>query len=276
MSLFKNLYLDLSFINPFKKKTSQLVLEVPEPPPKKMRELPSVSKKLLDQSQIKTEENIKVELPRIKKPIMPPPSMNSSASTRTNDSFFSNLYTNLSKDETHATIPGQVISKDLFGEMQAYWKNKKEEIEKTAISNSIKGDFLKKIEELQNLEVDWQKLQLHHEKIKDELASREITIENNIRQLKKSFKRLHLSQHIKPEHYFMLFNGTQLRNLQELSDSLKHMDMNVFYRHVNNNTNDFANWVNDIMGLSDLAQNMRNSQTKEQMSDLIEKWYYSG
>ena len=113
------------------------------------------------------------------------------------------------------------------------------------------------------------------QKMKDELASKEIIIENNILHIKRSFKKIHMSSDVRPENNFILNNGNSLKNLEQLHDELKKMPPEVFNAHVNNYKNDFASWVNDCIGLPDLAQNMRISQTKEQISDLIEKWHYS-
>ena len=191
------------------------------------------------------------------------------------DSFFSNLYSHITKEDSyiHSALPQNVMQKNLFKEMEEFWHNKKNDLHTAALSRAVKEDLLRKIEDLQRQEIEWQKIQLRHEKLNDELASKEILIDNSIRQLKRAFKRAHLNLYIKPENYFMLSDGSKLRNLQELLDSLRHMDTEVFNNHVTEGRNDFANWINDVMGLSDLAQNVRTAKTKAQMSDLIEKWY---
>ena len=90
MALFKNLYFDLSFLNPFKKKEPVLTnkpfdISKPPVPEKKFRELPSVSKRLVQVSEeIKQEEEKQLEpvekkheLPKIvKKPVKEPPKIN--------------------------------------------------------------------------------------------------------------------------------------------------------------------------------------------------------
>ncbi len=320
MALFKNLYLDLSYLNPFKKNenkrqetfTNQPVIQQPsfsQPiPTKKFRELPDISKRLLDEKKetvVETKgEAEKTELPKIKKAVMPPPILNGQSSNNiinninniketketiqepqqpmTNSSsadtsFFSTLYNHLSKEENymHRALSNQVFSKDLVEEMQSFWHNKKDELSQTTFNKTLKADLMAKMSELQQLEAEWQNLQLQHEKVKDELSSKEILIETNVRQMKKSFKKLQWSTNINFEHFFVLSNGNKLKNLQELEDSLKTMNADVFNFHVNESKNDFANWINDVMGLNELAQNVREVKTKEQISELIDNWYNS-
>ena len=309
MALFKNLYFDLSFLNPFKKKEPVLTnkpfdISKPPVPQKKFRELPSVSKRLVQVSEeIKQEEEKqpektvekKHELPKIvKKPVKEPPKINGENNVKpeikqepvkiempvmTNISqqngFFSDLYTHMAKEESyvHGSMPKSVIQKDMFSEMQSFWRGKKTQLNKTVMNTAMKGDLMKKIEDLQKLEVEWQKLQLEKEKLSDDLAHKEILIDNNIRNLKKSFKRLHLTLDIHPDHEFVLSNGNRLKNLQELADALRIMNYDVFESHVTTNKNDFATWVKDVMGLQELADSMTTLKNREVMANLIENWH---
>ena len=308
MALFKNLYFDLSSLNPFKKKevltNKPFDITKPPVPEKKFRELPTVSKRLIEiNEEVKQEkkeqepvekkhEEKKHELPKIvKKDIKEPPKINGYVKPElseikepiekpiTNiseqDGFFSDLYSHMAEEETymHSNMPTTVLHKDMFNEMQSFWRDKKSQLNKTVLNTAMKRDLMKKIEELQKLEVEWQELQLQKEKLSDELAHKEVLIDNNIRNLKKSFKRLHLTADINPEHEFVLSNGHKLKNLQELADTLRMMDYNVFESHVTTEKNDFANWVNNVMGLQELADNMRTLKNREVMANLIENWY---
>lgn len=348
MGLFKNLYFDFGSLNPFRNRKSgkedtmpamsepasalamsaddSTVFNFNSPPtPEQFRDLPSVSRRLLE-PQSAEKEGMKFELPKVeRKHVEAPPKieqiekaqeapgepeesealdiseepepaeeiMSNVPDSNTdliedageelapppheinNDSFFSNLFNHMSTEETyiHSNLPKDVMQKNLFGEMQQFWKDKKNDIHNAAMSKAVKQDLMKKIEELQEQEIEWQRLQLQHERLKDQLASKEILIDNNIRQLKKAFKRTHFNLYIPPEHYFKLSNGSRIRNLQELVDALRTMDAEVFSSHVSDGRNDFANWINDVMGLQDLAQNIKTAKTKAQMSDFIENWY---
>lgn len=322
MALFKNLYLDLRFLNPFRnlkskeskkevnavsqpvqnlQKTTQVQKHILLEPNNesivsKKRELPEVSKKLLSKEIIEEVEKPKsYELPKISKPVPKinhieqpekiftnkvEPVQESEKIKKLNDkettqSFFSNLQSHILKEDAyiHSNVPKDVLYNNLFNEMKSFWHDKNYNMNKEVMDTAIKQDVSNKIMELQEMEVEWQRLSLEHEKLQDELASREIIIENKIKQLKNTFKKIHFTAHTHPDHHFVLSNGTKLRSMQELADNLADMDDSVYSSHVNNHKNDFANWANDVMNLKDLSQNMRSAKNKEHMSSLIKNWH---
>lgn len=75
---------------------------------------------------------------------------------------------------------------------------------------------------------------------------------------------------IKPEEYFRLSNGRVLKNLNELLNALKSMDEETFEFHVNENKNDFGNWVKDVFKDEELAKSIFNFKTREDVIDAIE------
>jgi hypothetical protein len=342
MALFKNLYLDLSYLNPFKKHKSEKKetkqfpvafklehFQKQEPFQKqdhsnKIRELPPISSRLLgvekphekevhEKKHDETKLISKLPPKELKSPRLPAsltnnfqkvekePVVNVASDIRSNvvsetqnyvnsqssnfnnipednPTFFSSLYSRMSREENylHNSAYSRVLDNNLFEEMQNFWHNKKEELGRTAFNKAVKTDLMKKMSELQGLEIEWQKLQLQEERLKDELASKEMVIENNARQLKRSFKKLHLNMEIKPEHYFVLADGKKLKNLQELYENVKYLDNTTFSHHVNESRNDFSTWVKDIMGLSELSLMMKEAKTKEELYHSIDKWYSSG
>ena len=177
MALFKNLYFDLSFLNPFKKKEPVLTnqpfnISKPPIPEKKFRELPDVSKRLVQvKEEVEKEEETqqkvvekKHELPKVvKKPIKEPPKINGDGEVKPekpemkqehepvemmsnvqDTGFFSDLYTHMSKEESyvHGSMPKSVIQKDMFNEMQTFWRGKKTELNKTVMSDAMKTDLI--------------------------------------------------------------------------------------------------------------------------------------
>src|SRR3990167_8201846 len=89
MALFKNLYMDFSYLNPFKCKRKEsgiedrispvqsepnLLTNIPLPVPK-YRELPEVSKKLLEEAipSLAAQAEEKLELPKIQRKAVPQP-----------------------------------------------------------------------------------------------------------------------------------------------------------------------------------------------------------
>jgi len=55
-----------------------------------------------------------------------------------------------------------------------------------------------------------------------------------------------MQKNVLPEHYFRLHNGQQLKSFDELLQSVSLMDDDVFGKYVNNQKNDFCNWIRDV------------------------------
>lgn len=58
---------------------------------------------------------------------------------------------------------------------------------------------------------------------------------------------------VHPDFTFKLVSGGELKNLNELLTALKNMDVKTFSHHVNDDKNDFANWVRDVLKDEELA-----------------------
>ena len=58
----------------------------------------------------------------------------------------------------------------------------------------------------------------------------------------------------RPEKVFWLRDGRTLKNITEMLNALKKMDDGLFKYHVNEQKNDFANWIKDIFKQVELAQ----------------------
>lgn len=68
---------------------------------------------------------------------------------------------------------------------------------------------------------------------------------------------------IQPEQCFWVNNGPILKNLEELADTLPQMNDETFHHHVNNEKNDFSNWIKDVIGDQKLANDLLSSRDKE-------------
>lgn len=66
------------------------------------------------------------------------------------------------------------------------------------------------------------------------------------------------------EHAFMTSDGRVLRNLRELGDELKTMQDETYNYHANGEKNDFANWVQDVVKDTALANSLRKAPNREQ------------
>ncbi|NOZ80974.1 MAG: hypothetical protein GXP63_04845 [DPANN group archaeon] len=65
------------------------------------------------------------------------------------------------------------------------------------------------------------------------------------------------------EHYFLLIDGSAIRGLEELADAFDQMSDDVFYYHVNEFKNDFANWIRDIFDEKELAEHIELAKSIE-------------
>ncbi len=77
--------------------------------------------------------------------------------------------------------------------------------------------------------------------------------------------------HISPENCFFLCNGEVFRNLVELGYGMDLMDPETFEFHVNEHKNDFANWVCDVMQEHELAEALKQTQSRDKMQIAILK-----
>ena len=76
---------------------------------------------------------------------------------------------------------------------------------------------------------------------------------------------------IAPDKYFVLCDGKTIKDYQELALLLETVNDDVFFYHVNNERNDFANWVNDVFGEEKLANEIRKSKNKTEIIAIIYK-----
>jgi hypothetical protein len=58
---------------------------------------------------------------------------------------------------------------------------------------------------------------------------------------------------------FWLSNGQKLKSLKELRNALTSMPDDVFHHHVDQNHNDFANWIRDVVKDVSLANSIQKS-----------------
>jgi chromosome segregation ATPase len=76
---------------------------------------------------------------------------------------------------------------------------------------------------------------------------------------------------VEPEHYFKAKNGNVVKNLVELAEAIELMDKATFDHHISDGRNDFASWVKDIIGDSELAALLKKLNSKEKMIIAIEE-----
>jgi hypothetical protein len=66
------------------------------------------------------------------------------------------------------------------------------------------------------------------------------------------------------EHVFWCHDGRTFRDMKELGKALATMPDEIFAYHVNEEKNDFSNWVIDVIGDVKLAKNLQRAPNREQ------------
>lgn len=79
-----------------------------------------------------------------------------------------------------------------------------------------------------------------------------------------------MDRELAPKEYFYLSDGRFLTNTNDLIAALKTMADETFLHHVNEQRNDFANWLKDVFENEELAKKISNIKDKEKMRKEIQ------
>jgi hypothetical protein len=70
---------------------------------------------------------------------------------------------------------------------------------------------------------------------------------------------------------FWFTNGTIVRNIYELVNTIASCDKGVFEYHVNADKNDFCNWILDVLGDEVLAKRVKKELDQQKFAKKIRK-----
>lgn len=73
------------------------------------------------------------------------------------------------------------------------------------------------------------------------------------------------------EQYFLLHDGRALRDLRELHEALKNMSPELFSFHVNEERNDFTNWIRGVFHDEILADEVYRAKTQDKVLAVLNK-----
>lgn len=74
---------------------------------------------------------------------------------------------------------------------------------------------------------------------------------------------------VKPEKAFWINNGPIAKSLGEFAAALKKLSPVQLAHHVSKEKNDFAKWIDEVVGDKILAQRVRVLKTKEEITNAI-------
>lgn len=77
---------------------------------------------------------------------------------------------------------------------------------------------------------------------------------------------------VPPKKYFWLSNGVVIRSIQELCDAIKTMNDELFSKHVNENRNDFSDWIKNRLKMDELGGKIDKAKTREDMIVVFEAY----
>jgi hypothetical protein len=78
-----------------------------------------------------------------------------------------------------------------------------------------------------------------------------------------------------PEAYvFLCHDGQIFRDLNDLVNGFEAMSDEIFAYHCNEDKNDFACWITDIIGDNELAAKLKDTRTKSQAKEETRQRYY--
>lgn len=76
---------------------------------------------------------------------------------------------------------------------------------------------------------------------------------------------------VNSEQCFWVNNGPVVGSIEKLNEAISKMSKKTFMHHVNNEKNDFATWIKDVIGDEELAKVVSKTKTKPALSGAIKK-----
>ena len=78
-----------------------------------------------------------------------------------------------------------------------------------------------------------------------------------------------LLANVPEEKIFWSHDGQIFRNLKELAQGLNNMNDETYMYHVNGNRNDFTNWIRDVVGDQEMANDLEKTLTRSDASKKV-------
>jgi hypothetical protein len=82
-------------------------------------------------------------------------------------------------------------------------------------------------------------------------------------------KAQHYIADVQCDEVFWSHDGQTFKNLQELALGLITMDDETYMYHANNNKNDFAHWVREVVGDNEMARELESAMSRTDASEKV-------
>jgi len=81
--------------------------------------------------------------------------------------------------------------------------------------------------------------------------------------------KINIAIKINPDQYFRLSTGKSLTNLDELKDAINAMPDDLFKQYVNDEKNDFANWIRFVFKYERIANAVGPTKSRNAFLDVL-------
>ena len=73
---------------------------------------------------------------------------------------------------------------------------------------------------------------------------------------------------VSPDKYFYARNERVIKSLNELLEAVREMDDDTYKHHVNEERNDFSEWIKHVIGYKKLANSVKHTNSKDEMAQM--------
>ena len=179
------------------------------------------------------------------------------------DPYFAKLYKevtdNLSKGKMN------IDAKQVLSALNKYYNSNKADEVSAQYSVQLEDQIQQSLDELTQHEDEWKDLQDLSHKVQGQIAEKEREIEKAVENFKKLVRKLAYTKKLEEDHHFKLQDGSVISNIAGLMAALPHMSDSVFSHHVNEEKNDFADWIKHTFDDSDLADSVRECKSRKEL-----------
>jgi hypothetical protein len=79
-----------------------------------------------------------------------------------------------------------------------------------------------------------------------------------------------LLEDVREDQCFFVNDGSSVRNIFDLLDRIRSMPLHTFVHHVNDDRNDFRNWIRDVLDDEVLASRLDGKSSRNELADEIQ------